>query len=93
MNSPSKNEGRHLRKQEMRNADSPDGCVSSVASKNLEKSKGKFKSFPWNQLEKLWYETKNDVVLYYIEITLSLIKYSGSLHFRILHCSFSIKYY
>ncbi|KAL7983856.1 hypothetical protein Chor_000732, partial [Crotalus horridus] len=37
--SPSKNEGRYLRKQEMRNADSPDGCVSSVASKNLEKSK------------------------------------------------------
>ncbi|ETE73402.1 Guanine nucleotide exchange factor DBS [Ophiophagus hannah] len=51
--SPSKNEGRHLRKQEMRNADSPDGSVSSIASKNLEKSKGKFKSFPWNQLEKL----------------------------------------
>uniref|UniRef100_A0A8C7E6P1 MCF.2 cell line derived transforming sequence like n=1 Tax=Naja naja TaxID=35670 RepID=A0A8C7E6P1_NAJNA len=38
--SPSKNEGRHLRKREMRNADSPDGCVSSVASKNLEKSRG-----------------------------------------------------
>ncbi|XP_039215659.1 guanine nucleotide exchange factor DBS isoform X5 [Crotalus tigris] len=38
--SPSKNEGRYLRKQEMRNADSPDGCVSSIASKNLEKSKG-----------------------------------------------------
>uniref|UniRef100_A0A2D4IXG8 Guanine nucleotide exchange factor DBS n=2 Tax=Micrurus TaxID=8634 RepID=A0A2D4IXG8_MICLE len=38
--SPSKNEGRHLRKQEMRNAESPDGCVSSVASKNLEKTKG-----------------------------------------------------
>uniref|UniRef100_A0A8C6YC09 MCF.2 cell line derived transforming sequence like n=1 Tax=Naja naja TaxID=35670 RepID=A0A8C6YC09_NAJNA len=51
--SPSKNEGRHLRKREMRNADSPDGCVSSVASKNLEKSRGKFKSFSWNQLEKL----------------------------------------
>lgn len=49
MNSPSKNEGRYLRKQEMRNADSPDGCVSSVASKNLEKSRGKFRihfSFP-----------------------------------------------
>ncbi|XP_070607249.1 guanine nucleotide exchange factor DBS isoform X2 [Erythrolamprus reginae] len=38
--SPSKNEGRHLRKQETRHADSPDGGVSSVASKNLEKSKG-----------------------------------------------------
>ncbi|XP_013914449.1 PREDICTED: guanine nucleotide exchange factor DBS [Thamnophis sirtalis] len=43
--SPSKNEGRHLRKQEMRNSDSPDGCVSSVAPKNLEKSKGLSKTF------------------------------------------------
>ncbi|XP_063160932.1 guanine nucleotide exchange factor DBS isoform X3 [Candoia aspera] len=40
--SPSRNEGRRLRKQEVRNADpvSLDGCVTSVASKNPEKSKG-----------------------------------------------------
>uniref|UniRef100_A0A8C5SD89 MCF.2 cell line derived transforming sequence like n=1 Tax=Laticauda laticaudata TaxID=8630 RepID=A0A8C5SD89_LATLA len=47
--SPSKNEGRHLRKQEMRNADSPDGCVSSVASKNLEKSKDAKSVLTWNR--------------------------------------------
>lgn len=44
MNSPSRNEARNIRKQEERSAGvvSPDGCVTSVASKYPEKGKGKF---------------------------------------------------